>query len=127
MKLIKTEADYNAALKRLDEIFLSEKDTPESDEAEVLVLLIENYDRRHYSIGLPDPVEAIRIRMDDLSLKPVDMKASLGNAADVSMVLGRKKKLTLVQIQRVSKQLAISLEVLAQEYDLIKKYDTDTE
>ncbi len=127
MKLIKTEADYNAALKRLDEIFLSEKDTPESDEAEVLVLLIENYDRRHYSIGLPDPVEAIRIRMDDLSLKPVDMKASLGNAAAVSMVLGRKRKLTLVQIQRVSKQLAISLEVLAQEYDLIKKYDTDTE
>lgn len=74
-----------------------------------------------------DPVEAIKTKMKELNLKPVDMKDSLGNAAAVSMVLGRKRKLTLVQIQRVSKQLTLSLEVLAQEYDLIKKYDTDTE
>jgi HTH-type transcriptional regulator/antitoxin HigA len=118
MKIIKTEEEYRFALKRLDVVFLAEENTPEEDEAELLTLLIEHYETKHFPIGFPDPIEAIKIRMKELGLKPKDMVDSIGTPSAVSMILRKERKLTLGQVQKLSKQLTLSLETLAQDYEI---------
>lgn len=118
MKLIKTEEDYKEALQRLEQIFFAEENTPESDEAEVLVLLIENYEQQHFPIGPPDPIEAIKIRMEELDLKQKDMIGILGGKSRVSEVLNRKKRLTVEMIRALSEKLKISASTLINDYPL---------
>ncbi len=118
MKILKTESEYEAALQRLNRVFGSDENTPEGDEAELLVLLIENYEQRHYPIGLPDPIDAIKIRMEDLDLKQKDMIGILGGKSRVSEVLNRKKRLTVEMIRALSEKLGISASTLINDYPL---------
>ncbi len=78
MKPIKTEADYQAALARMEVLFDAQIGTPESDEADILALLIDDYENKHYPIEAPDPIEAIKIRMEEINLKQVDLVIEIG-------------------------------------------------
>ena len=116
IKAIKTEQDYNQALKRLEAIFHAEIDTPEGDEAEILSILIEKYEDEHYPIGMPDPIEAIKFRMEQMGMKQKDLAEIVGFTSRVSEILNRKRKLTLSMIRKLSANLHIPTEVLVQEY-----------
>lgn len=116
IKAIKTEQDYNKALKRLEQIFQTEIDTLEGDEAEVLSILIEKYEDEHYPIGMPDPIEAIKFRMEQMGMNQKDLAEVVGFTSRVSEILNRKRKLTLNMIRKLSTTLHIPTEVLVQEY-----------
>lgn len=116
IKPIKTEEDYDLALNRLDELFDSEPDTPAGDELEIWALIIEDYEEQHYPIGPPDPIEAIKFRMDQMGLVQNDLVKILGHKSRVSEILSRKRKLNLDMIRKLHKNLGISTEVLVQEY-----------
>jgi len=115
-KVIKTEEEYNQALKRLDEIFDSEQGTRKGDELELLSMLIDNYEKIHYSIDLPDPVEAIKFRMEQLNYKPKDLADIIGFRSRVTEILNKKRKLSLDMIRKINKRMHISTDVLIQEY-----------
>ena len=116
IKVIKTEQDYNQALKRLEIIFHAEIDSPEGDEAEVLSILIEKYEEKHYPIGMPDPIEAIKFKMEQMGMKQKDLAEIVGFTSRVSEILNRKRKLTLSMIRKLNTALHIPTEVLVQEY-----------
>ncbi len=116
IKPIRTEEDYELAMKRLDKIFDANPGTKEGDELEVLALLIEDYENKHYPIGPPDPIEAIKFRMEQMGLKQKDLGELLGHKSRASEILSRKRKLTLNMIRTLNKKLNISTEVLVQEY-----------
>ncbi len=118
IKLIKSEEDYRNALKRLETIFDAPIDSVEGDEAEILSLLIENYENKHYPIEAPDPVEAIKIRMEELNLKQKDLVGILGGKSAVSEILNKKKKLTLEMIRALEVKLHISASLLIKNYQL---------
>lgn len=120
LKIIKTEFEYQNALLRFDEIFNAEINTPESDEADVLAILIEDYENRNYFIDAPDPIEAIKIRMEEMQLKQVDLIKEIGTKSGVSEVLNKKRKLTVEMIRNLTKRLNLSPNVLIKEYDLIR-------
>ncbi len=115
-KLIRTEEDYNLSLNRLENIFDAEPETKEGDELEVLALLIEDYENKHYPIGPPDPIEAIKFRMDQMGMKQKDLGEILGHKSRASEILNKKRKLTLEMIRKLSRELKISTEILVQEY-----------
>ena len=119
IKLIKTESDYRKALKKLEEIFDSMIGTPESDEADILGLMIDEYEKKHYHIDAPDPIEAIRIRMEEMQLKQVDLADAIGGKNRVSEVLNRKRKLTVEMIRNLTKKLNLSPGLLISEYQLV--------
>jgi HTH-type transcriptional regulator/antitoxin HigA len=119
IKLIKTEADYQKALKKLEEIFDAKIGTPESDEADILGLMIDEYERKHYHIDAPDPIEAIKIRMEEMQLKQVDLADVIGGKNRVSEVLNRKRKLTVEMIRNLTKRLNLSPGLLIHDYKLV--------
>jgi HTH-type transcriptional regulator / antitoxin HigA len=119
IKLIKTEVDYHKALKRLEEIFDAKIGTPEGDEADILGLMIDEYEKKHFPIEAPDPVEAIKIRMEELQLKQSDLADVLGGENRVSEILNRKRKLTLEMIRNLTKRLSLSPGLLILDYQLI--------
>lgn len=116
LKPIKTEADYNEALKRLEEIFDAPIGTDESDEADILGLMIDDYEKKYYPIDAPDPIEAIKIRMEEMHLKQIDLIDAIGGKSRVSEVLSRKRKLTVKMIRKLTKKLNLSTETLIGEY-----------
>ena len=116
IKAIKTEENYNQALHRLEEIFHAKIDTPEGDEAEVLTILIEKYEEEHFPIGMPDPIEAIKFRMEQMGMNQKDLAEVVGFTSRVSEILNRKRKLTLNMIRKLSSKLQIPTDVLVQEY-----------
>jgi HTH-type transcriptional regulator / antitoxin HigA len=116
LKVIKTEEEYNLSLQRLEEIFDAPIGTPEGDELELLSLLIDNYEKVQYPIDLPDPIEAIKFRMDQLGFKPKDLAKILGFRSRVTEVLNKKRKLSLDMIRRLNRDLHIPTDVLVQEY-----------
>jgi HTH-type transcriptional regulator/antitoxin HigA len=118
IKLIKTEADYQTALRRLEEIFDATIGTAENDEADLLGLMIDEYEKKHYRIEAPDPIEAIKIRMEEMQLKQVDLADVLGGKNRVSEVLNRKRKLTVEMIRNLTKRLNLSPELLIRDYKL---------
>jgi len=120
IKLIKTEEDYRNALKRLEIIFDAPLDTEEGNEGEILSLLIENYENKHYPIEAPDPIEAIKIRMEEMNLKQKDLVGIIGGKSAVSEVLNRKKKLTVDMIRELERMLHISASILIKNYPLAK-------
>ena len=120
IKLIKSEADYRNALKRLEIIFDAPIDTEDGNEAEILSMLIENYENKYYPIEAPDPIEAIKIRMEEMNLKQKDLVGILGGKSAVSEVLNRKKKLTVDMIRELERMLHISASILIKNYPLIK-------
>lgn len=116
--LIKTEKQYDKYLERLNEIFDSKPNSQEGQEAELLALLIENYEDQYYPIDTPDPIMAVRIRMEELELKQKDLVGIVGSKGIVSEVLNKKRRLTVKMIRNLSKRLKITPNVLIQDYKL---------
>ena len=120
LKPIKTEMDYKAALKRLEEIFDAKLNTPESDELEILGLIVDDYENKHYPIEAPDPIEAIKIRMEEMHLKQVDLIPEIGGKSRVSEILNRKRRLTVEMIRKLAARLNLSANLLIKDYQLIQ-------
>ena len=112
LKPIKTEADYRAALKRLEVIFDAKLGTTESDELDILGLMVDDYENKHYQIDAPDPVDAILFRMEQLGLQRSDLEAYIGQKGRVSEVLNHKRPLSLNMIRKLHSGLNIPLESL---------------
>ncbi len=117
---IHNETDYDKALDRVDELMdLSPAlGTAQSDELEVLALLIEKYEEKAWAISEPDPIEAIKVRMEQMHLKQKDLVPYIGNKSKVSEVLNRKVGLSLGMITSLAKGLHLPLEVLVQSSEL---------
>jgi len=118
IKPIKTEKDYDKALERLELIFDATPNSKEGDEAEILSLLIDNYENKNYPIDPPDPIEAIKIRMEEMNLKQKDLVGIIGGKSRVSEILNRKKRLTVEMIRELERVLNISASVLVNNYQL---------
>ena len=116
LKPIKTKKDYQQALQLLDEIFDARKGTPEGDELEILGMLIEQYENEKFPIDLPDPVEAIKFRMEQLGYSQRDLAKVVGLKSRASEILSRKRKLSLDMIRQLHAQLNIPTDVLIQAY-----------
>ena len=112
IKAVKTESDYNQALKRLEKIFHAPADSKEGDEAEILSILIEKYEDEHYPIEAPDPIEAIKFRMDQMGMNNKDLAEIIGYKSRVSEIFSRKRKLTLKMIKNLHEKLKIPYESL---------------
>lgn len=89
IKMIRTEEDYLQGLKRLEEIFEAPADSPEGDEAEILTILIEKYEDEHYPIGPPDPIEAIKFRMEQMDMKKSELAKIIGYKSRVSEIFSK--------------------------------------
>ena len=120
IKPIKNEQDYEKALERLEIIFDAELNSKEGDEAEILSMLIDNYENEYYPIEAPDPIEAIKIRMEEMNLKQKDLIGVIGGKSRVSEILNKKKKLTVDMIRELERILHISASVLVNNYQLSK-------
>jgi HTH-type transcriptional regulator / antitoxin HigA len=118
IKPIRTEKDYRKTLKRAGEIWDAQAGTPEADELEILLPLIEDYEEIHYRIDPPDPIEAIRIRMEELGLKRKDLEPCIGSRGRVSDILNRRRPLTLPMIRKLSEKLGLPGDVLISPYSL---------
>jgi HTH-type transcriptional regulator/antitoxin HigA len=116
IKPIKTKKDYLAALARLEVIFDARSGSKEGDELEVLGILIDTYEKEHFPIGMPDPVEAIKFRMEQLGYSQSDLAKLVGLKSRASEILNKKRKLTLDMIRRLHSSLNIPTEVLIQSY-----------
>lgn len=114
-KLIETEAEYQEKLKRIDELFDATMGSDEAKEAELLVLLVNQYEEMHYSIEEPDPIDYIKVRMEEMGLKAADLVPYMGNKGNVSKVLNRKRGLSIDMIRKLNKGLGLSLEILITE------------
>ena len=112
IKPIKTEQDYQASIKRVEELWGAQRDTPEGDELDLLVTLVEAYEIKHYPIAPPDPIDAIKFRMEQMGMTRADMVKYLGSQSRVSEILNRKRKLTLKMIKSLYNELKIPAEVL---------------
>ncbi|CAD5254016.1 MULTISPECIES: type II toxin-antitoxin system HigA family antitoxin [unclassified Imperialibacter] len=116
IKVIKTEGDYQLALKRLEVIFHAPADSKEGDEAEILSILIEKYENEHYPIAAPDPIEAIKFRMEQMGMDNQDLAEIIGYKSRVSEIFSRKRKLTLKMIRNLHEKLNIPYESLMADY-----------
>ena len=118
IKPIKNEKDYEIALRKLEKVFDAKPNTKEGDEADILGLLIENYENQKYEIVPPDPIEAIKIRMEEMNLKQKDLIGVIGGKSRVSDVLNKKRKLTVEMIRNLAEKLNLSASLLIKEYNL---------
>jgi len=115
---IQGEEDYRKALKKAGEIWDAEPGTPEADELEALLPLIEDYEEAHYPIDPPDPIEAIKVRMEQLGLNRKDLEPCIGSRGRVSDILNRRRPLTLSMIRKLSEKLGLPGDVLIAHYPL---------
>src|ERR1035437_759529 len=120
IKPIKSKADYQKALKRLEVIFDAAIGTQESDEADLLGLMIDDYEKKNYPIESPDPIEAIKIRMEEMQLKQIDLVNEIGGKSRVSEILNRKRKLTVEMIRKLTTRLNLSPGLLITDYQLTR-------
>lgn len=116
IKPIRTKKDYEQALERLEVIFDAKKGTDKGDELEILGILIENYENEKFPINFPDPVEAIKFRMEQLGYNQTDLAKAIGLKSRASEILSRKRKLSLEMIRQLHDRLNIPTEVLIQAY-----------
>ena len=115
IKPIRTKADYRATLKEVDTLMKAEAGTSEGERLDVLATLVEAYERKHFPMDLPDPVEAIKFRMEQQGLGPKDLVPMIGQLNRVYEVLSRKRTLTLAMIRALHAKLGIPSEVLIRE------------
>ena len=113
---IRNEKDYQNALKRLEVIFDAKKGTEQGDELEIVSILIDNYENEHFPIGMPDPIEAIKFRMEQMGMKQKDLAEIFGFKSRVSEILNKKRKLTLEMVRKLNTTLHIPTEVLIPDY-----------
>lgn len=118
---IRNETDYRYALSRAKELWNAAEKTPESDELEILLDLIEAYERRNYPMEFPDPINAIIVRMEELGIGRKGLEPCIGSRARVSEILNRRRALTLPMIRRLSELLGLSAEALIQPYALVSE------
>jgi len=116
INLIKTEDDYNQALERLEIIFDAKKGSEEGDELELLGMLIDQYENEHFPIDLPDPIDAIKFRMEQMGYTQNDLAKIIGFKSRASEILNRKRKLSLEMIRQLHTSLNIPTDVLIQTY-----------
>ncbi|MBX2963050.1 MAG: helix-turn-helix domain-containing protein [Cyclobacteriaceae bacterium] len=116
LKVLKTKKDYLTALARFEKVFQAKPGTAESDEADVLSLLIKDYEEKHYVIDAPDPLEAIKYRMEQQGLSNRDLANILGFKSRVSDIFNRQRKLSISMIRKLHRNLNIPLETLVKEY-----------
>lgn len=116
IKPIKTNKDYQSALLRLEKIFEAKKNTPAGDELEVITILLEKYENEKFPIDLPDPIEAIKFRMEQMEYNQADLARIVGLKSRASEILNRKRKLSLEMIRQLHTSLNIPTEVLVQAY-----------
>lgn len=109
---IRTEDDYDAVLKRIDQLMNAELGTPEGDELDILVTLVEAYEAKHYPIPACDPIEAIKFRMEQMGLEAKDLTSIIGSRSKVSEVLNRKRQLSISMIRNLHAQLHLPFESL---------------
>ena len=112
IKPIKTVADYRVALKEVESLMTAEPNTPEGEKLDILTTLIEAYERKHFPLDLPDPVEAIKFEMEQKGLTVKDLEPMIGKSNRVYEVLNRKRALTLKMIQKLHQELGIPAESL---------------
>ena len=116
IKPIRNESDYQNALERLELIFDAKRDTEEGDELEILAMVVDNYETEHFPIEMPDPIAAIKFRMEQMGLKQKDLVEMVGFKSRVSEIMNKKRKLTLEMIRKLNTNLHIPTEVLIQDY-----------
>ena len=109
---IKTKRDYERTLRRIEQLMDAKLDTKAGDELDVLTTLVESYEAKHHAICPPDPVEAIKFRMDQLGMTRKDLESLLGGRGRVSEILTKKRSLSLEMIRRLHGKLQIPLESL---------------
>ena len=109
---IKTQRDYRRVLEEIEGLMMAKRNTPEGDRLDVLVTLVEAWERKHYPLDLPDPVEAIKYHMDQNGLQPRDLIPFIGSRNRVHEVLNRRRPLTLKMIRRLHAGLGIPAESL---------------
>jgi HTH-type transcriptional regulator/antitoxin HigA len=116
IKPIKSEEDYTDTLSYIESLMDAKPNTPQMDELEVLTTLVEAYEEQHYKIESPDPIEAIKFRMEQEGLKQKDLVAIVGSKSRVSEILNKKRKLTIEMIRNLHTQLHIPIESLFLDY-----------
>ena len=112
IKPIKTEKDYNMSIKRIEELWGAKRDAPEGDELDLICTLVESYEMKHYPIAPPDPIDAIKFRMEQMGMTKADMVKYLGSQSRVSEILNGKRRLTLKMVKSLYKGLKIPAEIL---------------
>lgn len=113
---IRNEKDYQKALNRLEKVFDAKKGSEQGDELEILSILIDQYENEHFPIGMPDPIEAIKFRMEQMGMKQKDLAEVMGFRSRVSEILNKKRKLNLDMIRKLNITLQIPTDVLVQDY-----------
>ena len=114
---VKTEADYNTALQEIDRLWSAPESTPDGDFLDVLLVLVEHYESKNHPIDPPDPIEAIKFRMEQMNLTRKDLEPLIGSRGRVSEVFNRRRSLSLPMIRNLHKSLHIPLESLVRESD----------
>lgn len=120
VKPIRTVEDNRVALARIEQLWDCEPNTPESDELAVLATLVEAFEKANYPIDAPDPIEAIRFRMEQQGLEDKDLVPFLGTQSRVTEVLNRQRRLTIKMIRNLNEGLKIPLQCLVKDYELVK-------
>ena len=118
IKPIKNDKDYTHALRYIENLMDAKPNTPQMDELEVLTTLVESYEEQHYKIETPDPIEAIKFRMEQEGLKQKDLISIVGSKSRVSEILNKKRKLTIKMIRNLHNQLHIPIESLFLDYKI---------
>jgi len=118
IKPIRDEQDYLNTLEEIECLMESKPNTPQMDKLEVLTTLVESYEEQHYRIEAPDPIEAIKFRMEQEGLKQKDLVTMVGSKSRVSEILNKKRKLTIEMIRNLHKQLHIPIESLFLDYKI---------
>ncbi len=118
IKPIKNEQDYQEALSIIDSLMNAKPNTKEMDKLEILTTLVESYEEQRYKIDAPDPIEAIKFRMEQEGLKQKDLVSIVGSKSRVSEILNRKRKLTIQMIRNLHNQLHIPIESLFLDYKI---------
>ena len=117
IRMIKTEEDYQNALKRIEKIFDAPEKSPEGEESEILSILLEKYEDTNFPIESPDPIEAIKFRMEQMGISNKELAKILGYKSRVSEIFTKKRKLSLAMIRKLHSHLSIPTEVLIKEYN----------
>lgn len=112
LKPIRSEADYEKSLAQVERLWGGKSGTPEGDRLDVLATLIDAYEAQHYPMDPPDPIEAIKFRMEQQGLSRKDLEPMIGTRTRVAEVLNRKRGLSISMIRRLHERLGISAEVL---------------
>ena len=112
IRAIRTKLDYRRTLKEIETLMDATSNTPKGDRLDILVALVEAYERKHYALDLPDPIEAIKFRMEQMGLAPKDLEPMIGRRNRVYEVLNRKRPLTMKMVWRLHSELGIPAESL---------------